>query len=174
MPKKKQSIPVDKLKKQQDHLQQLLDGRDKHFLEKFINPLYNTNDPYFGIKAFRNCIYSGITPPADLLCEIAEAFNRYIEGDKEMDLDTAFNIKGKSGKSVPSRYKSNENWEKILVVTYFIRRRARDAGQNLAVRKAAEQAIAVTGLIFSVDTVEKEYSKRKIENLFDKQLSDYI
>lgn len=82
----------DKLHRQEELLQKIFDGKQLYETD-------TTDDLYFTIKAFRNCIYSGIIPPVTVLCEVAEAFDRYINDNDGMSLQKAFNRGKKSKKA---------------------------------------------------------------------------
>jgi hypothetical protein len=129
----------------------------------------NANTPLELIKAFQNCVYAGVTPPANVLIKMAENIARYFEGNGNIDFDRAFELHSKQKVGHPLNYqKIKQKRGEILHLIYQKRKLAETEGKSISIETAASVVINEYNLSDSEDALCKAYSTLDIDTVFNR------
>jgi len=126
------------------------------------------DDPLSVVQAFTDCVFSGITPPPQVLIKIAEKFAKYLDSGL-IDLDYAFELKSKQGSGHPIQQRTEKSKRgHLLHLMWQERKNAEKNGTKLSIRKAAEMVInKYCGPDYPFDALVKNYCDMEIDKVFD-------
>ena len=129
----------------------------------------NASAPLEVIKSFQNCVYAGVTPPANVLINIAENIAHYFESNGNISLDRAFNLHSKPKVGHPLNHQKTKNYRgAVLHLMYQKRKLAETEGKNISIETAASEVINEFNLADSEDALCRAYSVANIDEVFNK------
>jgi len=135
------------------------------------------NNPLDVIQAFTNCIFNGVTPPPNILTQIAENFAAYLDAETNTNtLDYSFDLspKQKSGHPITHRKKRSGRGN-LLFAMWVERKRAKEEGKRLSVDHAAEKVLSsVDNAEITVEALTKDYSSSRCDDNFEQLLKATI
>jgi len=126
------------------------------------------NNPLDVIQAFTNCIFNGVTPPPNILTQIAENFAAYLDAETNT-LDYSFDLSPiqKSGHPIKHR-KERSGRGNLLFAMWVERKRAKEEGKRLSVDDAAEKVLSsVDNVEITFEALAKDYYSSKCDEIFE-------
>lgn len=126
------------------------------------------------LKAFSDCVFSGTTPPPNILIFVAEKLALYFDKAGEMSLDESFDLKSKQSVGHPLK----QDYEKkkrgpALAYMWQLRKQATCEKKVLSIENAAGLAITDLELDVSEDSLKKSYINNRVDEVLD-NASDVI
>lgn len=129
----------------------------------------NSGDkPLYVLQSFSNCVFSGATPPPNVLVFVAEGLASYFDNAGELTLDEAFNLQAKQRIGHPLRQQQAKHKRgRVLYYMWRLRRQAEQENRTLSIERAAGEAINTLDLTdVSEDSLSKSYSEIDADELF--------
>ena len=154
-----------------EHWLSLRPSRFDNQIEKGVQLLFGENvkheDSIDVIRQFVALIDQGITPNAIVLAAVSNSFKKYISTENKT-LDDCFNLKKKQSVGHPLKHrKEKEQRGRILFLIWCIRDDAKNRGETISIESAAGQVINELNLDDNEGALAKEYSAKKIDQIFD-------
>ena len=125
-------------------------------------------DPLDVVQAFTNCVFNGITPPPNLLVQVAEKFSKYLDSG-DISLDYAFDLQKKQRSGHPISQRTDKLKRlRLLCCMRYERVIAKNNGRELSIRKATEIVInKYCGPDYPFEALLKDYSAMEIDKIFN-------
>lgn len=130
-----------------------------------IEVLPSTNVALTHMRHFRDSVFSGVTPSAEVLALVAASFDKYLNDfSGTLTLDESFSLSHKSRVGSPLK---QEKWLHkkitILLAMWLERKLAELNGYKLSIENAAAKITEDWGLDADPESLKKEYIRYKLD-----------
>lgn len=122
------------------------------------------SEPISFVTAFRDCVYAGLTPNANVLAMVAKSFDRYLRANGNLSLDAAFSLKSiqRVGHPITKARRDARNAQ-VNWMVFKKRREAEARGAPISIERAAGEVINELNLSDTEEAIAKRYGDSKFE-----------
>ncbi|MBT9097206.1 hypothetical protein KFZ76_05720 [Methylovulum psychrotolerans] len=128
------------------------------------------------LRSFSDCVFSGATPPPNVLVFIAECLTSYFDNEGKITLDKAFNLQSRQRIGHPLKdQQAKHKRGRILYYMWQLRKQAETENRTLSIFKAAGETINTLGLTdVSEYSLEKSYTEIDADEIFDNLFNEML